>query len=319
MKIRQKQSKRSQWQTSKSLARSAWNVLRLDINLIKIPILSAFFSLMAVLIAGLVIFLTSTFNLEAVNNDVDSMVGGPLVSSSWLAGVFYAIVYFALIFISTYFSAMLIAGLLQRFKGETPTLKSAFSVVKIHTLPLLWFSVLTGAVGYILQVIEEHVPLAGKISTWIAGAVWSVASMFAVPVIVSSSENVNPFSATRRSAEIIKKTWGETAILSIGIGFVSLISVIVYIAIIGLTGVLTAFILNATSASVVTAGVSYGVLGFVGFIGLVGVMLLLSMLSAVVKSAIFHYATTGETPEGFERDILRSSFTVKKATGVFAP
>lgn len=312
----QEQINTSKWQTSKSLARSAWHVLKLDKNLVKIPIMSGLFSLLIILIAGLVVFMTSTFNLEAIN-DTDAMVG-PLVSSSWLSVVFYAIVYLALTFSSIYFGAILMAGLLQRFKGETPTISSAFSAVKTHTLPLLWFSVLTGMIGYILQAIEERVPLAGRIATWIAGAAWSVASMFAIPVIISSNENIGPFRATRQSAKIIQQTWGETAILSVGLGLVSLVSVVAYMVMIGMIGFLASIVLNATSADVLIYSISYGAIGFVGFIGFIGVMLLVSLLSDVVKAAIFHYATTGEAPEGFEREILRASFSVKKASKVFA-
>lgn len=309
---------RSRWQTSKSLARSAWRVLKLDSKLAGIPLLSAAVTLIVAIAAGAIVLMTSNFNVVVTPNASSAVLAGPLSDPSWISALFYITVYLTLTFIGTYFSAALVAGLLQRFRGETPTVRSSLAAARAHIGPLLRFSIVTGTIGYILQAIEERVPLAGKIATTIAGAAWSVASMFAVPVIVSDKGNIGPFAATRRSVDVIKKTWGETVILSAGIGLVSLLSIMAFMATFVLIGILTASVVSAAGASGTTVGMSVGVVGVVGIIGLIGLTLLFTVLSAVVKAAIFHYATTGEAPEGFERDILRASFTPKKARGIFA-
>ncbi len=308
----------SRWQTSKSLARSAWRVLKLDRNLIGIPMLSAASTMLVVIAAGLTLFLTTNFNETKAPDGATLFYSGPLVDPTWISFLFYATLYLTLTFMGTFFSAALVAGLLQRFRGEKPTVTSAFSTARAHLGSLFRFALVTAIIGYILQVIEERVPLAGKIATWIAGAAWSIASMFAIPVIVSTKNNIGPFAATRRSAGIIKETWGETVILSIGIGLVSMLSIVAFMVTMGTIGVLTASILNANNAGTVVTGISIGAIGFMGAVGLIGLSLLFTMLSAVVKAAIFHYATTGQAPEGFEQDILRASFTPKKARGVFS-
>lgn len=261
---------------------------------------------------------TTNFTPTTAADGSTLLYSGPLIDPTWVSVVFYATLYLTLTFITTYFSAALVAGLLQRFKGEQPTVKSAFSTANTHISSLFRLSLLTATIGFVLQSIEDRVPLAGKIATWIAGAAWSVASMFAIPAIVSTTENIGPINATRRSVDIIKKTWGETVILSIGIGLVSMLSIIAFMVTMGAAGILTASILSTTSAGTAVIGVSLGAIGLVGFVGLVGLTLLFTMLSAVVKAAIFHYATTGQAPQGFEQDILRASFTPKKARGVFA-
>lgn len=303
----------SRWATSKSLARSAWRVLKLDNKLAKIPLLSALATLTLAAIAGLVVLFTTRYT----QTGSDFTVAGPLVSASWVALLFYAVVYFALTFVGVYFSAALIAGLLERYKGGAPTVRSALAAAHAHRVSLLKFSMLTGTVGYVLQAVEEHSPLAGRVATWVVGAAWSVASMFAVPVIVSGKEEVGPLAATRQSVEIIKKTWGESAILTVGVGLVAALTTGLFVFVMAALGFIGSIVLTAVHASSVAVGVGAGALGFVAVLGICGLALLFTLLSAVVKAAIYHYATTGETPAGFERDIIRSSFTTSKARKVF--
>lgn len=307
------QPKLSRWQTSKSLARSAWHVLKLDKGLVGLPIISAIIAVIISVVVGAAFFLTSSFTES--NNGIE--MTGPLMNVSWISIIFYLAVYLLLTFVATYFSAALVAGLLQRFQGKSPTVKSSLKMANENISSLIKFSVLTGVIGYVLQAIEEHVPLAGKVTTWLVGGAWSIASMFALPVIVSSKEKIGPFKATRKSINIIKKTWGETAILNVGIGLVALLSIVTFIAVMTAIGALTAYVVSAASASNLVVGVSFGAVGVVGVIGLVAMALLFTMLSSIVKAAIYHYATTGESPEGFEKEIVRASFTPEKASKVF--
>lgn len=304
---------KNRWQISQSLARSAWNTLKLDRKLVGIPVISTGLTIALAFIVGLIIALTSTFE----NGLSEAFISGPLLSLSWVSLLFYFGLYILFTFIGTYFSAALIAGLLMRFRGEVPTVSSAMAAARKNIGSLFMFSFLAGTLGYILQVIEDRVPLAGQIAALIVGAAWSVASMFALPVIVTSREKIGPIAATKQSFGIIKKTWGETAILSVGIGLVAAISVITFIITMAAIGTLVGYIVSSTQASSLITGISLGAVGFVGVVGILGMALLFTMLSAVVKTAIYHYATTGEVPESFEKDILRASFTQKKARGVF--
>ena len=308
------QPKLGRWQASKSLARSAWHVLKLDKRLVGLPIFSSVIAVVLAVIVGAVFFFTSSFTERADGLEMT----GPLVNFSWISVAFYLAIYLLFTFVATYFSAALISGLLQRFQGKSPTVKSSLKTANEHISSLIMFSILTGVIGYILQAIEERVPLAGKVTTWLVGGAWSIASMFALPVIVSSKEKIGPFRATKKSIQIIKKTWGETAILSVGIGLVALISVVAFIATMTAIGALTSYVVSSIGANNLVVGVSLGAVGLVGVVGLIALGLVFTMLSSIVKAAIYHYATTGESPEGFEKEIIRSSFTPKKASKVFS-
>lgn len=52
--------------------------------------------------------------------------------------------------------------------------------------------------------------------------------------------------------------------------------------------------------------------------GVIALILLFSTLSGIVKAALYHYATTGESPTTFNKNLLKASMTPKKAKKIFA-
>jgi hypothetical protein len=57
-------------------------------------------------------------------------------------------------------------------------------------------------------------------SVRLIGVVWSIASVFAVPIIVREDEAENPVRTVKKSAKILKRTWGEALIGYVGLNFV---------------------------------------------------------------------------------------------------
>jgi hypothetical protein len=145
---------------------------------------------------------------------------------------------------------------------------------------------------------------------WLAGTAWQIASFFAIPVIVTSPEPIGPINATKQSIGVIKKVWGESLIVSLSIGAISMLSMLAYmlaLAVITVLGV------------VLSAGAWYFVaLGVIGFIGLFAGILIFNMMAAFAKAAVYYYATTGESPEMFHKDLLKQAFTPKKAKKIFS-
>ena len=263
------------------------------------------------------IVFTTTMQSGASQNG-DQIFVGPFFDNKPLAVGFGICFYLALTFVGTFFSGALIAGLLERFRGGTPTVGSVLATARQHTSPLFAFALLTGTIGYILNAIEERVPFAGQVATWLVGATWAVASMFAIPVIVGSSKKVGPLAATKQSVGIIKKTWGENVILNSSIGLVALASIVAFVVASAGIGVVGGIVVNALHVSTMTTaivGLAYGVLAIGGFVAL---CLLITMLSAAAKAAIYYYATTGTAPHMFEREVLQASFTKREARKVFS-
>ena len=61
-------------------------------------------------------------------------------------------------------------------------------------------------VGAALRLIERYLPLGGKIVAAIVDLSWTLATMFAVPVL--AYENLGPVDVLRRSSRIFRQRWG---------------------------------------------------------------------------------------------------------------
>ena len=68
------------------------------------------------------------------------------------------------------------------------------------------WSLFTGLVGLIIRMIEERVGLVGRWIIGLIGLAWSVASVFAVPIIVVGAEGAHPLRILKTSAATLKKT-----------------------------------------------------------------------------------------------------------------
>src|SRR6185503_3881177 len=81
---------------------------------------------------------------------------------------------------------------------------------------IIGWAALSATVGVLLKAIEERVPAVSKLIITALGFVWGVVTYFVVPVL--ALEKLGPVSAVKRSGEIIKKTWGESAVGALGLG-----------------------------------------------------------------------------------------------------
>jgi hypothetical protein len=173
---------------------------------------------------------------------------------------------------------------------------------------IVLYSVFAGTVGYVLQILEQRLPLAGKIGVWLVNAAWSVATFFAIPVIVTSEVHVGPLDSVRQSVGLIKKVWGESAVSQLAIGLISLLATLVYGFL--LVGLVVGF------AAAGWAPVAIG-LSALGFMGLFALVVVFNVLISISKAAVYHYAVTGESPETFNRELLQTAMTPKKARKLF--
>ncbi len=288
------------------LVKGSWKAFMLDKELASLPLISGLLSLIvfaAALTVGII-------NHESFATVVTSTDGGSL-EYKWPAVVTMIIVGIITTGISMIFSGAIIYGALERFKGNDPTVRGSLRAAMKRGGSLLGFGLFSYAIGYILSYIAERIPFFGaKLIVWLASSAWNVASFFAVPVIVTSDKAMNPIEASKQSIALIKKTWGESLIISAGIGFIGVLTFIVWSSL--YTGLL------------VFAGVGLHVSGWVigggavfGLLSLVVLVLIFSALEAFAKAAIFHYATTGESPAAFDSRLMRQAFTQKKARKLF--
>ena len=281
--------RQGRFRTGWTLASQSLRVLMADKSLLVFPLLSgiASFLILVSFIGG--VFATGyTTHAEKVND-----------ATAWALLFAY---YFANYFVIVFFNSALVACAMVRFRGGTPTLATGLRAARERISQIVAWAFFAATVGVTLRIIAERVGFIGKIVIALLGAAWTVATYFVVPVLVV--EKLGPFEALRRSTGIIKKTWGESLVSNVGIGFV--------------TTLVTVLAVLTTGALTVVAAAKLGSIG-VAMAGAVLVLLIIvvsalvsSALSSIVLTASYLYATEGKVPRVFADAGLQHAFAPKK-------
>lgn len=288
------------------LTKSAWHVLRLDKELAALPLLSFLVSTIALVPFGLLFIITGA-------QVQDSQAG--LSLSNWGQWAAIAGLYFVVTLIANLFGAAIVYGAVQRFRGSDPTIRSSLAGARHKFRPLAWFSLMMATVGLLFQILEDRLPFAGRIAVYLFDAAWSIANVFAVPIIVLSEENVMPLQATKRSVQMVKKVWGEGVVVSFGIGLIGALTYLLYAVV--FVGLLLGLGSLQHGHAAGWAVLPMFLLVLFGILGIIVIGLVFSALGSIAKAALYYYATTGEAPASFDARLLRATMTPKKARRVF--
>jgi hypothetical protein len=280
------------------ITKLSWDVIMKDKELLLFPVLSGIFSLMFILamvfpsILGPLIF---------------GMAGNAASEIAIYISIF--IIYLGLVVIATFFNVCTVHTIKTRFEGGNATfgesIKFAFS--RLHLI-ITW-GLLSATIGLIFRVLDRIGEKSGwmgelimHIVTSILGAVWSLITIFVVPVMVY--KGCGPIDAIKASVHTLKKTWGESLIREIGIGLVSMVfwigGFIFWLAILFLAAPLGIMIL-----------IPIALLAVVYF---VIVAVVFSLMNSVFNTALYVYAETGKVP-AFSKELMSSAFRKKGKAG----
>jgi hypothetical protein len=264
------------------LTREAWRVILSDRTTLVLAIASA---LLATVVALLVLW-----------------------GSGWLShpherGRLYLtalIAYWPSTFVASFVNVALAAAAAEAMRGGHLGLREALGVARRRTGQIALWSLLASGVGIVLQEIASRLPWGGRLATWLLGTAWSLATLFAIPVI--ALEGCTATGCVRRSGQLLKRRWGEgvTGTVTITAWMVFALFPIVFAAVVvmGATGQSFAVTLAVEMAAVV----------------------LLSGLAGAARNvfavALYRYAADGEVGAFDERD-LAQPFTRKRRRGLF--
>jgi hypothetical protein len=123
------------------------------------------------------------------------------------AGVVGAVLAFPVTAIGTFCNVALLRMAEARFDGRTCTAREGFAAARERLPAILAWSLLLVGVGALLRQVAERVPFGGALLSWLLGTAWSLATMFAVPVL--ALEDAGARRATLRSAQLFRARWGE--------------------------------------------------------------------------------------------------------------
>jgi hypothetical protein len=261
------------------LVKMSWRILMEDKKLLAFPIMSGV--VMLIVIATFILPLI--FSAGALSLATNS-VGGII-----LLFLFYLVSSFVVIF----FNVGLISCVHAQLQGNTMTIREGLSAAGTHLGSILAWAIIAATVGVILRLIEDRAGTLGQIAAGLVGGVWSLVTMFVVPVLIFEEKGV--FDAIKGSLDLFKKTWGESAVGSLSIGLV-----FVAIGIVGFLLVLASLMLN--NILVIYAAVSL-------FIVLVAILAILaSAMQGIFVVALYIYAKTGQVPASFNREVVEGAF-----------
>ncbi|MBK9050066.1 MAG: hypothetical protein IPL78_03820 [Chloroflexi bacterium] len=270
------------------LVKASAAVLSADKELMIFPIISA--------IGTIIVTLTFAFPLF-LSGLIDSMLGG----AGQIVGIivlflFYMVQYFVIFFCNT----ALVGAALIRLNGGDPTVGDGFRIALKHAPSILGYALISATVGMILRWLSERGGMLGRIVVSLIGFAWNIATYLVVPVLVV--EEVGPVEAIKRSAGLLRKTWGEQLVGNFGLGAVfGLITfglILLMIPLIVVAAALENFVL-------IIGVIVLFVMGFV-LLGLVN-----SALSGIYAAAVYNYAANGKTGDFFDPAIIKNAFRSK--------
>lgn len=281
----------SKLSNSVDLAKTSVAVLNQDKVLAAFPVVSA-------LICGIVVLVFGGGAYATLETVADPGAGSNATSLSPTPAT-YAIGVVGLLvvgFIAQFFTGALVAGANQRLEGGEPTFGSAVAIAGSRIGSLTGWAVINATVGMILQAIRERAGILGGVVAALGGAAWNIITWLTVPAIIV--EGIGPIDAIKRSAHLLKSTWGENVIAQIGLGALGFVLMLPGLVVFGLLWLVS---------PVIT------IVGFFLWAAVVGVVM--AALGAIYRVALYRYAVGLPTGGGFTQEMLAGAFGPKKGKG----
>ncbi len=254
-----------------SLVGTSWRVLKKDRELLWLPVISFLACAGVMLVALAMVAIT-----QSGGND-EFALGGAAILIFVLAvlGIGVAMVFF---------KGALVAAAYERLSGGDPTVGSGISGAARRLGGLVPWAIIATTVGLVLHALQKRVRGVGGLITRFIGAAWDVVTFLTVPAIVI--DRLGAVAALKRSASLLRQTWGETLFARVGFGLIG--------TVFSLPGIL----LMPVAANSEGAVAAVAVLLALAWFAVVAVVM--SALSAIFQTALYMYATSGVQPEGFE-------------------
>lgn len=261
------------------LTKQSFGVLAADKRMLLFPVLSA----IAVVVVSL------SFLVPVIAAGMFNHRGEPLTNGEYgIAFLFYFANYFVIVF----FNSALVYSASICLSGGHATVRDGLSGAWARIGQIFAWAAVAATVGMILRILEDRLGKFARIVTWLLGTAWTLMTYFIVPVLVF--EDMGIVDSIKRSASVLKQTWGEEIVGGFSFGLIWLAAIV--------PGLLLSF---AAMLVHPLLGIALGVLYF----------LLLSVIAAAVKTiftvALYRYASQGTVPAGFTPELVQHAFISK--------
>ena len=211
--------------------------------------------------------------------------------------------YLTSMFVATFMNVAFYNEIIRALAGEPVSLGHGLRFAGGRVRAILLWSLLAGTVGLIIRAIEERLGWIGKLVMAAIGTAWSVAAVFAIPVIIRRTDG-NPLAVLRDSVATLKRTWGESLVGFVGIQFGGLALV---------AAMVLALVVTVVVAVVLQLFWFGLVMGLVELLAVFAAGFLLNMATHVYRCALYVYASEGVVPEPYTAEMMNAGWKVKKA------
>lgn len=198
-------------------------------------------------------------------------------------------------FLSVFFNVALAGAAAASFDGRPIGVREALSISWGRLGRIAQWSLLAAGVGLLLEQLASRIPGAGRLASWLLGAAWSLATIFAVPLL--ALEGAGPLETAKESVRLIRGRWGEGITGLAGIGVWTVFAMIPVGILVGV-GI-------GVRASAPTLGAALIAIA-------VGAILLVSALSLAAQQvfsvALYRYASGAPNTGGFATTDLEEPF-----------
>jgi hypothetical protein len=267
------------------LLRASFSVLREDPQLLVFPAVS----MTLTLILGSLSFFLS----------VGHTGGSPGGSRNVSDVIFFAslVSAYPITFVSLYCGVALAAVLAGRLDGEPMTPHDGWMAARERIGIIAAWTLLVCTVGAALRLIERYVPLGAKIVVAIVDLSWTLATMFAVPVL--AYENLGPTDVLRRSSQIFRQRWGTQIGGIVGIGVASVFLYIPFVVLL--------------VAGIATPGAMGALLAVLGGAGLFAAIAAQVAMDQIFRVFVYRSAVGLDTTAGpFSQSDLQAPFARRR-------
>lgn len=271
------------------LARASWEVLKADRELVIFPVVSAIAAAILALLFAIPLWTSGFFDRLEEG-------GSPDAASYVVLFLFYVVLYT----IINFCNAALVGAALIRLRGGDPTAADGFRLASKRVGPIVGYALIGATVGVILQAIRERSGLLGNIVAGLIGMAWGLVTYLVVPVLVV--EEIGPVESIKRSAALLKRTWGEQVIGNAGIGLV--VGLVAVAAV--LVGVVLVAIGNAIGGVVLAV-----IVGAIVVLAVAAIIAVGAALKGIYTAALYRYAAENSASGFFPEELIRHAFVPK--------
>jgi MFS family permease len=206
---------------------------------------------------------------------------------------------YPLMFVSVFLNTAIAAAAAAALDGRHLSLGQALAVPMRRIGQIALWSLIATVVGVVLEQLASRLPLGGSIVARLVGVGWSLASLFAIPVL--ALEDRSAPECLKRSAQVVRKRWGE------GISGNVTISAWTIFAMVPLVIVFVAALAIGHNAPAVR-----DLVVFLVALAFVAVIAITAVVRQTFAVALYQFATTNSPQGPFAQSDLQAPFKAKR-------